>query len=234
MGCDIHLYVEKRVDGRWIPADEWYEEEEDVYDDAGEETGRKRMRPVIDWTARFYTGRNYSLFAILANVRNGRGFAGCDIGDGFNVISEPRGLPEDVCDQIKAESDNWGCDGHSHSWLTVCELLDFDWDQISLRRGVVERDQAIAAGVDADQLKDTWLEEGEANDGPKNLAFDIDHPPESFSVAVFGPNTGNRYVNVQWKESYRDCCPDFLQKTLPRLQALGKPENVRIVFFFDN
>lgn len=68
MGCDIHLYVERKnpVSGQWefvpaeghAPQDEW---------------DKKNNR--WDW----YGGRNYDLFAILADVRNGYGFAGIPV-----------------------------------------------------------------------------------------------------------------------------------------------------------
>src|SRR5262249_2591595 len=80
---------------------------------------------------------NYNLFGILANVRNGSGFAGCDTGDGFVPISVPRGLPGDVSDEVRAETNRWGEDGHSHSWFTVAELLAYDWTQTTRLRGFV-------------------------------------------------------------------------------------------------
>ena len=40
--------------------------------------------------------RSYNTFAMLADVRNGRGFAGIKTSDGFPVIHEPRGLPSDL------------------------------------------------------------------------------------------------------------------------------------------
>ena len=40
--------------------------------------------------------RSYNTFAMLANVRNGRGFAGIKTSDGFPYIHEPRGLPADL------------------------------------------------------------------------------------------------------------------------------------------
>lgn len=36
--------------------------------------------------------RDYFLFGVLANVRNGHGFAGVDTGDPVDPISEPRGV----------------------------------------------------------------------------------------------------------------------------------------------
>ncbi len=74
MGWDIHFYVEKQVDGAWQSADQWTPNEY-----AGDE-GEPPL--TIRYEDRFYTSRNYNLFGILANVRNGRGFAGCNIGDG--------------------------------------------------------------------------------------------------------------------------------------------------------
>lgn len=40
--------------------------------------------------------RSYDTFAMLANVRNGRGFAGVKTSDGFPVIHVQRGLPVDL------------------------------------------------------------------------------------------------------------------------------------------
>jgi len=103
MGCDIHLYVERRTDSGWehVPdhSDDW--------------------RDDLNW----YSRRNYYLFAILADVRNE--------GRGINPIDSPRGLPPDVTSGVDADCVEWGSDGHSHSYLTVAEVLAYDWDQIT-------------------------------------------------------------------------------------------------------
>lgn len=78
MGCDIHFYVEKRINGIWQTADKW---SADLDDD----------RPYVDYDDRFYRDRNYDLFGILADVRNGRGFAGVTTGEGFVPIAAPQG-----------------------------------------------------------------------------------------------------------------------------------------------
>lgn len=44
-------------------------------------------------------------------------------------MHEPKGLPDDCCDEINGESKRWGSDGHSHSWATLAELEAFDWTQ---------------------------------------------------------------------------------------------------------
>ena len=72
--------------------------------------------------------RNYDLFAILADVRNGEGCAGVRTGDGFVPISEPRGWGEvDV-----KEDDPY----HSASWLLLSETLDYDYSQKTFKVGI--------------------------------------------------------------------------------------------------
>jgi hypothetical protein len=127
MGCDIHFYVQKQMNCVWVSADRW--EPNKYADDEGE------PKLAIPYEKRFYSGRNYDLFGILADVRNGRGFAGLDTGDGFVPIDDPRGLPVDVSEPVKADSDRWDGDGHSHSWFTVAELLAYDWTQTTKHRG---------------------------------------------------------------------------------------------------
>lgn len=82
----------------------------------------------------FEVGRNYLLFSVLADVRNGVGFAGCDTGNPITPIAYPKGLPTDsVVDQNGLLDDLY-----STSWLTLNELLDYDWDQKIVQRGSVE------------------------------------------------------------------------------------------------
>jgi len=83
MGCDIHMYVEKKnlESGGW------------EFAPAGEESpGTRSYGDTLycDW----YSGRNYELFAILAGVRN---------SSGLTPISEPRGLPDNVSDGFLRE-----------------------------------------------------------------------------------------------------------------------------------
>ena len=57
--------------------------------------------------------RNYQIFSVLTNVRN---------YDEIPFISNPRGIPEDCCDEFKAWSKQWDSDGHSHSYVTLREM----------------------------------------------------------------------------------------------------------------
>lgn len=101
MGCDIHLYKEKQVDGKWVSADQWVE-----YDDGDDDKGVE-----VPWENRFTT-RNYQLFGLLSKgVRHESPFS-----------FAPRGLPFDVSKEVAAESERWDGDGHSHSYLYLHEL----------------------------------------------------------------------------------------------------------------
>ncbi len=51
--------------------------------------------------------RNYERFAALAGVR-GKG-------------PEPKGFPDDASETACMLRDDWGRDGHSHSWLPIAE-----------------------------------------------------------------------------------------------------------------
>lgn len=134
MGCDIHLYAEHKKNERWRPL---RQPTESRYAE-----GRKEYPSEFD-------DRNYDVFAILANVRNGRGFAGAQTGTGFNPISDPRGLPEDLSAEFAAAHESlddgpslWFGD-HSHSYLTLAELLDFDYTQTTNCCGVLSWTQYV-------------------------------------------------------------------------------------------
>ncbi len=127
MGCDIHLYGEKRIRpswwqfwkrSKWVTIDKW-----SIEDDFGDLFDNPRQLS-IKRSDRIYTdGRNYNLFCALAGVRSY-----CFEGDP-PIISKPKGLPKDCCIEIKSESKSWGSDGHSHSWNTLSELIAFDWSE---------------------------------------------------------------------------------------------------------
>lgn len=124
MGCDIHLFAEKKIvtkwwqfwkKTKWVSIDKYTKNP-----DFGKYEGEKEYE--IAREDRFYTGgRSYNVFCALAGVRayHFHGDPPC--------VSEPKGLPEDCCQEIRKESEDWGSDGHSHSWNTLRELQEFDW-----------------------------------------------------------------------------------------------------------
>jgi hypothetical protein len=108
MGCDIHIYTEAKyiVNGvtKWHNIDNW---RLNRYYGTDDNESEYNISPV-------YWGRNYELFAVLANVR---GYYSDDV--------YTKGLPDDVSDVVKNESDRLGVDGHSHSWYTLKELYEY-------------------------------------------------------------------------------------------------------------
>lgn len=124
VGCDIHPVVEVRRGEKW-----------------------EAVKPVPlyhDWTDDpdsqhvWEFNRNYDAFAVMANVRNGYGFGGCDTGDELVPISPPRGLPHD-----RAIQDEEVYGDHSYSWLLLSEILSYDWGKKRKKRGFMSKEAAL-------------------------------------------------------------------------------------------
>lgn len=64
--------------------------------------------------------RDYGMYAFLAGIRN---------YSAITPISTPRGLPDDASPEVRSDSESWDSAGHSHSWLSVAELVGYDYDQ---------------------------------------------------------------------------------------------------------
>tara|TARA_R110000803_G_scaffold35405_3_gene76566 strand:- start:1022 stop:1561 length:540 start_codon:yes stop_codon:yes gene_type:complete len=125
MGCDIHSFAEVKRNNKWeLVTDE-------IFPDWG---GDKSNEP--------FSVRSYSVFAFLAGVRN---------YDHCEPISECKGLPLDS-EYLNKESGDWmgykesvrksiyeDCDYHSHSYLTLKELLNFDYTKTFWNRRVTKQ-----------------------------------------------------------------------------------------------
>lgn len=98
MGCDIHLVLEKKHADKWVGIDTYNSHTQPKWLVAKGMSGYSS--PVV-------RERNYERFAALANVR----------GDG----PAPRGVPDDASDTSRLLIEQWGGDGHSHSWLPLAE-----------------------------------------------------------------------------------------------------------------
>lgn len=104
MGCDIHLYGEKRDGTKWthveLPTKPMHQ-------------GSTYMEPPLSY-------RSYGMFAFLAGVRN---------YSDIEPISEPRGFPADASPEVTKEYEDWRGDAHTPSWLHVDELTSYDYTQ---------------------------------------------------------------------------------------------------------
>jgi len=229
MGCDIHVHYEIRTEqGAWKHYDWEAKHVVGKYED-----GERKLSYDAYFKDPLHVDRNYNLFAVLADVRNGRGFAGVYTGEEFKPISPPRGLPDDVSPEVRNESDEWGVDGHSHSWLTLAELLAFDYEQTRSSSGV----------VDLEEFK-VFTEKGKPNEWSGDvIGRNVVHASNTEMLAYIKdgiPNDGKMYVTrVTWRETYRDAIGPWWFATLQKLQEMlcwetRGPESVRMVFWFDN
>lgn len=148
VGADIHLYVEKEKSNGWkfIPPPGkpiWYIEckgilvvwrnKEDLHRifENGMEDGVYAY--INDWNV----VRDYGLFAKLAGVRS--------YGDEVQIV-EPRGMPHHASEEYDYISDRWDCDGHSHSYFYLNELIKhfdkqddrFDYFYINVIKPMIE------------------------------------------------------------------------------------------------
>lgn len=243
MGCDIHFYVETKVGDVWKTADKWTV---DKYDDDG--------ALHVDYKERLYEGRSYNLFAILADVRNGRGFAGIKTGEGFVPIDCPRGIPSDSCVEYVALAKRWGADGHSHSYFTLAEILQYDWTQVTKQQGYVSptewarwrdygKPESWCVDVGGGFVKHLSNEEFEA--AWQKIRVEKDYPESRYAFAHLNRHQddgedlkrmneilgGSPYTLVEWTEPYFEAINrEFFGKTIPRLlklsQDAGGAENV--------
>lgn len=240
MGCDIHAAIEVRKKGKWVAElfpNRW----------AGEDWGEgKGPEPTLSASLDF--NRNYDAFAILANVRNGSGFAGVDTGDGFEPISDQRGLPEDISEAAREQ----GCTGdHSDTYVTLKELLDCDWTRESLHRGWVNGVEfekwdrmkrwspgpdSYAGGVSGGSVK--HISEGEmrklVDSVMKKNAPEI---PYAQRLKEVEKKYSSHYCQLQWSETYAEASGQLWKKWMPIMLKLGREfgeENVRMVMNFDS
>jgi hypothetical protein len=203
MGTDIHPLVQVRVDDRWVNH-EWPDGSTRYRWDLTEES------PLASRAFMGLNARNYSLFAILAGVRNGFGFAGTRWGEPVEPIAPERGLPEDYSHvDVYGDDDeleNWLGD-HSYTWMTLKEVLDWPgWNSPMKKCGMVKKD----VERDAVGRPTEWCG-GVSGQGAEDYEFE------------------------EWQSDPKDVVGWFWSATVPYLKSLADdPKDVRIVMGFDS
>jgi hypothetical protein len=202
MGADIHIFTERYIshvkgDEKWVNIDHWtynpwYKEGKDD----------ERMLDHIS----IYDGRDYELFGILANVR---------YTPDEGPISEPRGLPDDVSNVTKKESDIWGEDGHSHTYFTLRELKDYiEKNPMVNRSGMVSPNESKKLDK-GEGTPDSWA--GWVNDELGWVYREWEDPTPLKKIVD--------KLNEKMKEEFWIC---------DDLRHPEKEEHIRIVFWFDS
>ncbi len=124
--------------------------------------------------------RSYGLFGFLGGARN---------YSEAEPIAAGRGTPIDISEEVEYNRARWDDDGHSFSWVSLEELLNFDYSKKFYDMRVF-RDGDGAARA-------RTLDEAELTD-------------------------------------YKTFLPGIFFEELERLRGLGRPADVRIIFWFDN
>lgn len=245
MGADIHLFVEKKDEnGKWQSLDEWSKEDCDEDDEY--------CVPDVPYGKELYRDRNYYLFALLADVRN---------YDDIKPIHAPKGLPDDVSEPVKKRSDYEDGDAHSHSWYTLKELQDYDWENGTICRGIVDlpeyyhwkntvgedgsprawcggiggekNGQKMVSNFEMDQIiKDLSREDAQfVSDMATNDKMGL-----SYFIKNVKEGKPSYYTVIKWNQKHKDSLGNF-SDAIDKLVEMNKgdnPDNIRIVIWFDN
>ena len=204
MGCDIHMFVEYK---RNMPTKDFKDRKDQWV--LGDYFMRNPFNPAFEDEEEFkiielYGDRDYTLFSTLAGVR--------DYSGKNEPVSIPKGLPEDCCEYVKKQNEKWGSDGHSHSWLTLKEIKDYQSQKpIITYSGLLSPTQLKELDVDG-KTPNSWCQ-GTSLEG---------------------------YKRREWNEPNKSLLP-LIEKMEKRLSELFKnddsakdDEKIRIVFWFDN
>jgi hypothetical protein len=237
MGTDIHPRVQVHTEEGWqdIPISEY---------------------PEAIWN------RDYRLFGILANVRNGVGFAGIKYGSPAKPISQERGLPPDVKARLKdgeenavlpiegrryrfmredepVDSEYW-LGYHDFTWVTLDELLKYNWTQSLWNRGCVAWDEYVNMQTDGRTVPEVYC--GDVS-GPLTIKLDAIQAGYTYAELQRRKREGRTisfgdlqvYVQLEWLEPIDLDCAGFTQDVMPWLKSLtNDPTKVRIVMGFDS
>ncbi len=215
MGTDIHAGIEyrKSPDSDWIAL---------VFPNpyAGKWEGEPQLTP------RLTLDRDYDMFAILGDVRNGFGFKP-------KPMSSQRGIPGDASDGVKQALSNQ----HSATWVTLEDILAYDWRQVIKQEGFV----SAAEFERWDRLKERdpepheWCKGGNFKILSEKKMREYIKAQEQAGQSL--DQSGHPYTKVQWQLSYAESGQQLWTKILPHMLPYGAKygyENVRLVMDFDS
>ena len=148
MGCDIHMFKEKKISGVWKCLDKFIPEED--------------SSPCRE-TSFFNEDRDYEFFVVIAGVR----------GEGRLHYQDD--LPQDISETLMIHSvRHWGSDGHSHSSITkpqvktvlskisnalsTCQSCGQDIESKVVSQHVIDRFEEIYNNLEDDERCVFWFD----------------------------------------------------------------------------
>ena len=244
MGCDIHMYTERRINGIWTST-------EPIITVNPEDKEKDRFRDVPSQFRTYQDGRNYILFSVLAGVRSHY-----TIEQKFEV----KGFPKDASPNIRQLYEKWGSDAHSASYLTLTDLKSISWGeswfplyyritkkQLDFYKFV--RDKKISQK--GKFVQGEWISEYKPPYVMDYWLHNIVKEPwtdvlmDIYASDVAAEDGGERWTEptektyeVMLPTPIKIVCEDFyhnvIQNKLEYFEPRTKPEDLRIVFWFDN
>lgn len=255
MGTDIHITVQAHLNGAWEDITEkaiplkakvnkiWNKDPE--YSRLSEEEKREIMHQYFCYSPE---GRDYSLFALLADVRNGYGFAGCEIFKPikhFELKGIPEGLEDEVCEDGYCNSGH-----HSYNHFTYKELVESNlWDQVLKVIGVVPLD-AFLEFIQASKTDENAIPRNYSGDvsgrsvvklsGAKLRLLEANGELETWLEQNVDRHTQSVYVKHSWEDKtalkgsafYSWLTSEEMEKLV--YEDCSGPDDVRLIVSFDS
>lgn len=194
----------------------------------------------IDIDTKYEGNRHYLLFAVLADVRNGFGFAGSYRHEPLRpILEERRGLPDDFGNDYDFYRDQWMGD-HSYNWLLGSEMLNWTrLDRSLVFGGVLSREefnqwdgvsepQRYSGGVWGSDIT-TIVDKASA---ARCLVSVDEEQRDAGTGLVVAPVTDWTHIQVYWRASLQEQLEYFFDGIIkPLVEEYG---DIRMVFGFDS
>lgn len=271
MGCDIHMMAEVQdptyrhgVGYVFNDDAQWQAIKEPVFPSSWFREDQPPSRYNRPFSVEPYSGRNYALFSLLANVRNTRTLHNMfdpsmeyEERDAITPIAEPRGVPTNASKRWLKEVKRWGEDLHSMSYFTLQELLDAleagAFDQTIHQRGYVPLSRYLAHKREGADIQ-SWASYSSVTSMTEAdwLALTDERREELIAENAGKDGFTEMCIRYAWEDSLREYVDSFITGTIEGLKANAprtivrngirrEPDDItyhydriRIVFGFDN
>ncbi|MBV1831591.1 hypothetical protein HNW77_12870 [Komagataeibacter sp. AV436] len=161
-------------------------------------------------------------------------------------VSPARGIPDDATPQYRQFAAEWGEDGHSHSYLTLRELLDYDWTHRVRLEGWLNLGEWVTwTGNNRAKAPDTYCAGiigrsiRHVSTGTMEKLLERYHALSAGQErASFLAENADTYAQATWQIPAYAAIDYFWAETVPVLLHIARGtsglDRVRIVFFFNN